>query len=627
MKRQFFRKTAAGMLLSAICAICALSAPASHAAPVRPLPAEAGDVRVGIVAFTSPSPYEEIIPQTLAVLGEKLGKSRIVVREYTLADLAEAVQAGSVDVFIASAGFYRSMVPHGANRIATVFSRLHPDPNHAVGSAFIVRADSRAKTLEDTRGLTLGATSPTAFTGYLIGLGEVADRFGDPDKFFGGTKFYGGGAGAEKALDALRKDEVGVISLRNCWLEREVETHPEEKGEFRVLDPRGTDEPCARSTDLYPSWTIGSSPGTAPWISKAVTSAVLAMPETEGGYSWGIATDFRAVDELFRKLRVGHYAYLREWSLTRFLVAWWPALLIALLVVLGSVAHAIRTDRLVKRRTAELRNALRLQQEFEARARRASEKAAFIEKLGIVGELCSVFAHEMRQPLGAITLYAQGMRSLIRRGKASGPQMERALGKLEEQAARASGIVDRVRAYAREKEFVRKRFSLTATVSDALENYEASASVRAKITRHFANDAVLTGDPVEIGLLVHNLVKNAAEAVQGRPDGEVQVTVASSGGTALLSVSDNGPGLSAERLAELESPKASVKSGKHEGLGLGLLIVKAITERAGGRIEFKSDGVKGVAAYVWLPVPAEEEPQEESETPQESIEEKEGKND
>lgn len=588
------------VLCLAAIALLPLAVRAAEAAwpalPVRP------DVTVGIVDYTSPSHNELIIPDTLEALRKNLGPEHVLVKHYSLSELASAIQKSEVDVFLASSGFCRTMVPFGASALATVASIENPDPNQNDGSAFVVRSDSSVRTLMDASGKRLGASSPTAFLGYLVGLGEVARQGGNPDRFFSETRFYGGGLGAGSILEALRRGEVDIGIFRQCWLEDHVRANPADRGLFRVVDPRPDSGRCLRSSNLYPTWTISTAPGIRPDTSKLVASAVLDMPPTRSGLYWSIATDFRQVDELYRTLRRGPYAYLREWSVKRFLAAFWPGIVIALMLVAGLAAHALRTEVLVKRRTAQLQEALRVQKNYQARARAANEKIRTMEKIGIVGELCSVFAHEIRQPLGAIALYAQGLRSLVRRGSASPEQLSLALDRIETQTQRASDIVERVRAYARSRSSRRESFLLNDAVSRAQANFEASSTLHPRISRTDTGRIAFTGDPLEMELVAYNLIKNAAEAVRSQSDAAVEILLSQNATHTLLSVSDNGPALSREELELLADPGASFRSSKAEGLGLGLLIVKAIIEKNGGRLSYESSGSRGVTAWVFLPL-------------------------
>ena len=107
-------------------------------------------------------------------------------------------------------------------------------------------------------------------------------------------------------------------------------------GELRVLAPINTPGfRCQTSSRLYPDWPFAVLRDTPIDLSKRVVMALLAMSPSLEGYSWTIPSDYQVVDELFRELRIGPYAYLRlstfESVLRRY---WgWVLLILALLVV------------------------------------------------------------------------------------------------------------------------------------------------------------------------------------------------------------------------------------------------------------------------------------------------------
>ena len=98
------------------------------------------------------------------------------------------------------------------------------------------------------------------------------------------------------------------------------------------------------------------------------------MPEEQGGTYWTVAGDYRSVDELYRRLKLGPYEHLNDWTLLRIWREFsWPiVLLIGALV--GLVLHVMRSDALIERRTKEL-NEMFAEKEQLAEKNKAFEDA------------------------------------------------------------------------------------------------------------------------------------------------------------------------------------------------------------------------------------------------------------
>ncbi len=100
-----------------------------------------------------------------------------------------------------------------------------------------------------------------------------------------------------------------------------------------------------------------------------------------------------------------------------------------------------------------------------------------------------------------------------------------------------------------------------------------------------------------------NLLVNAAQAIDSA-DGEVRIATRCKGQTAVVSVSDTGPGIPGERLGKIFDPFFTTKP-VGEGTGLGLSISHGIVERHGGRIEVESTPGRGTTFTISLPVDAD----------------------
>lgn len=109
----------------------------------------------------------------------------------------------------------------------------------------------------------------------------------------------------------------------------------------------------------------------------------------------------------------------------------------------------------------------------------------------------------------------------------------------------------------------------------------------------------ILADALEMELLISNLLKNAADATAGTDDAVIRASLSAEDGTAMLTISDNGPRLTDEQFARLTIP---LNTSKPQGLGLGLVIVRRIAESARGRVLFERLPERGLAITVSLPV-------------------------
>ncbi|RZT36804.1 sensor histidine kinase [Cupriavidus agavae] len=229
-----------------------------------------------------------------------------------------------------------------------------------------------------------------------------------------------------------------------------------------------------------------------------------------------------------------------------------------------------------------------------ANRRRPAERLRMVEssplcdaarRPGMV-ELAGSLAHELNQPLTAITSNAQAAREYLVSGAAAQDEIREILDDIVADASRASDIVQGVRALIRGEAPRLVPFSIGDVVDRALELVRDRARAGG-VTLLGATDPALpraVADPMEIQLVLLNLLVNALDAVQGlRPDAARQVTVSAAArdGLLLLAVRDNGCGVSEGDLDKIFRP---FYSSKPRGMGLGLSFSRALMERNGGRV-------------------------------------------
>lgn len=273
-------------------------------------------------------------------------------------------------------------------------------------------------------------------------------------------------------------------------------------------------------------------------------------------------------------------------------------LLLIFAVAAGVLIRAAETRRMqararaaledeVKRRTAELSDAnarlvIESEERIEAdrRYRESREELAQANRLASLGQITAGVAHEINQPVAAIRTFAENGTTLIDR---DAPEKAREnLARIVDLTARIGTITGELRAFARR----RAGAGGTAPLGSVLDGTLLLLGERARGVVRVEIDArllvtPLVGDRTRLEQVVINLVQNAIEAVDGRPDGRVTLTAGLADGSIELTVADNGPGLDPTVAASLFTPFASAKP---EGLGLGLAIARDIAREFGGDI-------------------------------------------
>lgn len=216
--------------------------------------------------------------------------------------------------------------------------------------------------------------------------------------------------------------------------------------------------------------------------------------------------------------------------------------------------------------------------------KKQGEELARTARIVSMGEMASTLAHEINQPLAAISTYASGLSEQIRTKKAVPASASDVLAKLSAQALRAGDIVRHLREFTRRSQPKLETIDLAA-VAAKVSGFVEPDLARAGIVLEFANGAPcpVKGDPVLLEQVIFNLVRNASEAVGTLPKRRrrIEMVVFSENGQAVLTVRDHGGGIAPGMADKLFTPFVSSKA---DGMGMGLNICRSIVELHGGRI-------------------------------------------
>jgi PAS domain S-box-containing protein len=250
----------------------------------------------------------------------------------------------------------------------------------------------------------------------------------------------------------------------------------------------------------------------------------------------------------------------------------------------------------------------------EQLAQQQADRAHFTSRLIAVGEMASSVAHELNQPLTAITNYCNGMVSRVRNETIGNDDLVATLQKTARQAERAGQIIHRIRSFVKRREPQRQEAQAREIVEDAvelagIELRRRNVGIQVYVAQRLPPVLV---DPILIEQVLLNLLKNAAEAIDGanlpllRRHIELRVVprfTPDEGGVIEFSVSDRGPGLKPEVLDRLYEAFFSTKV---EGMGIGLSLCRSIIEAHRGRIRaqnlYNGQTVAGCCFSFTLPV-------------------------
>lgn len=257
----------------------------------------------------------------------------------------------------------------------------------------------------------------------------------------------------------------------------------------------------------------------------------------------------------------------------------------------GQIVHMQIATDITSRKDAENTN------------QQQQEQLQFTSRLITLGELASSLAHELNQPLAAISNYTMGCVTRIRNQQAQPEAIMPILEKINVQAQRAGDVIRRIREFVKQQEPIRKPGSLYTIVEDAIELSRLQCKTQATriVVNGIENYPMVLADIILIEQVLMNLIKNGIEAMQDI-DSEnkiIQIDVSQSEQFALIEVKDNGTGVPAEIKEKLFE---SFFTTKPEGMGMGLNICRTIIEYHQGQLWVEPNTPQGSIFKFTLPL-------------------------
>ena len=239
-------------------------------------------------------------------------------------------------------------------------------------------------------------------------------------------------------------------------------------------------------------------------------------------------------------------------------------------------------------------------------ARQQEERLQASARLIAMGEMASSLAHELNQPLSAISGYAAGCRNLIAAGAPS-TEIDGALAKCQEQAQRAGRVIRRIYDFVRRHEPKTEACNLEDLLADLIVLIEVDTRRQhTRIVRNIAPDfstilPTIQADRILLGQALLNLMKNGIESMRQTAEAQRTLTVSAhrAAQQVFISIADRGSGISPEGAPRLFEPFYTTKT---EGLGVGLNICRSVVEAHNGRLWFEANPEGGSIFHISLPV-------------------------
>jgi two-component system sensor kinase FixL len=239
----------------------------------------------------------------------------------------------------------------------------------------------------------------------------------------------------------------------------------------------------------------------------------------------------------------------------------------------------------------------------ERAAAQAQQRLTHVARLSTMGEMAAGLAHEINQPLAAITTYAQACQRLLERSEQPDlTDIRESLAQISRQALRAGEVIRRLRAFVTNREVRKEPIGCNRLIEDLVTL--ARPDLRAhdvQLNLEVEPDLPeIMADAIQLQQVLINLIRNAIDSTlqNGTERREIALRAVTAPNGVEISVHDHGAGVEPGALAKLFNPFFTTKP---QGTGLGLAISRTIVGAHGGKLTYRDEPGGGACFYFTLP--------------------------
>jgi two-component system sensor kinase FixL len=235
------------------------------------------------------------------------------------------------------------------------------------------------------------------------------------------------------------------------------------------------------------------------------------------------------------------------------------------------------------------------------------ERLAHVTRLSTMGEMAAGIAHEINQPLSAVSSYAQACKNLLQRENslANASQKQKltdTLEKISNQALRAGEVIRRLREFVKKRNTEREYINFNDLIQDTIDLAKVDTRLLdhgIKLTLCSAPAPCLLIDQVQLQQVLFNLIRNAIDSMEDQPSAPVMIQTKWINEQYLeVSICDTGYGITEENRARLFHPFFTTKTS---GMGMGLPICQSIIQSHGGELKHSPGSPQGSVFSFTLP--------------------------
>ena len=522
--------------------------------------------------------------------------------------ISDMLADGEIDFLISESDFYASLAfEDKIKAIAMLWRAQAKSPSYSAASTIVVNAENeKIYTLTDiaTGSYRVAATSSDSFAGFTIAKEPFAEKNLSWQAAFKNIVFTSNRNPLE-VLNAVKTGNADVGIVPACFIEQVMIRNQAHLSDYRVINPQPvTEMACQHSTNAYPSLMVSYRNGVDSNYILDMTNTLLGL-KLPFGTTWSMPENTRELYDLMYHLRIGPYNNVTYSAIYRTFSENRTIFITAIFLIVAGFFYNLIISVEVASRTKALKRALAEKDRISKQQEQTNEYISRLERTGIVGQMSSMIAHELKQPLATVSNYSRGLLRRIERGTADKDTIVKILKEIEYHTERANDIVDHVRSYAKPHEVKREEHDLRDIVAKTVATFEKSGRTTVPVIVEGEPHALVEADDWEIELALLNLLKNSADAfteihpaMRDEDEDVIRIRIEDHEDTWWIRVIDNAK-LVDESFTEQFFQK--LETTKSHGLGLGLSIVSSLAERHAGRVWAEPNPGRGVIVTIELP--------------------------